>query len=186
MAKRTIIALPLVWLFLCFRLAYGVDEIGCVRQSALNEVGVNDERWGGDAVRVNQYRHSVGAPQKKGVAWCVSFLSWCFQQNCIDNPRSAWSPAWFEKNIVYDRRKITIKEPKINPMDVFGIYFKDKGRIAHGAFVLSWDEGENEFETIEGNSTNGANTGELSRMGGQVVKKFRLKSQVYQISRWIF
>lgn len=114
---------------------------------------------------------------KKGNPWCAAYVSWSFQQDCVPNPKSAWAPDYFPLDkIIWDRRKDLKQEVKAG--DVFGIYFPNKGRIAHVGFILEW--GNKTITTIEGN-TNEAG----SREGDGVYKKFRLKSQIFQVSSWI-
>ena len=62
--------------------------------------------------------------------------------------------------------------------DVFGIWFPDKGRIAHVGFVDSWSD--KWLITVEGN-TNEAG----SREGDGVWRKRRLVASVYQVSDFI-
>lgn len=117
---------------------------------------------------------------KKGNAWCAAFVSWNLSQSGIANPRSGWAPAYFPANrVIWSNSrhadKLAIAEPRSG--DVFGIYFANKGRIAHVGFI---DAAEgSRFITVEGN-TNEAG----SRDGDGVYRKRRLKSQIFKIARW--
>jgi len=62
--------------------------------------------------------------------------------------------------------------------DVFGLYFKEKGRIAHVGFIDQWDG--TWMISVEGN-TNKAG----SREGDGVYRKRRLVKSVYQVARYI-
>ncbi len=62
--------------------------------------------------------------------------------------------------------------------DVFGIYFPEKGRIAHVGFVDEWEEPW--VVTVEGN-TNVLG----SREGDGVYRKRRLTRSVYKVARYV-
>lgn len=62
--------------------------------------------------------------------------------------------------------------------DVFGLYFPEKGRIAHVGFIETW--GAKTVTTVEGN-TNEAG----SREGDGVYRKIRLTRQIYAVARYI-
>ncbi|PWG78593.1 hypothetical protein DDR33_21770, partial [Pararcticibacter amylolyticus] len=62
--------------------------------------------------------------------------------------------------------------------DVFGIYFPEKGRIAHVGFVDDW--GDKYVVTVEGN-TNEAG----SREGDGVYRKRRFISCIYKVVKYL-
>lgn len=64
------------------------------------------------------------------------------------------------------------------PGDIFGIYFQNKGRIAHVGFVHRF--GDKYTITVEGNTNE-----EGSREGDGVYLKRRLTKQLYKISRYV-
>lgn len=144
-----------------------------VRHTYLKEIGVREQGGANRGARVETYLKSVNS--KAGNPWCVSFVSYCLTQNGVANPRSAWSPAYFaSKDVIWQKGK------GLNPMagDVFGIYFKNLGRIGHGGFIDE-DVGKY-FITVEGN-TNQAG----SREGDGVYRKRRPKMTIYKVSRFI-
>lgn len=141
----------------------------CVIETFTAELGVKELTGKNDGFRVEQYLASAGLG--KGYAWCAAFVNWTYKGCGITGPESpAWSPSWFPSG------KINQGDPL--PGDVFGIYFNDKGRIAHVGFILVVND--RSFTTIEGN-TNGAG----SREGNGVYKKIRLRKQVYVTANWI-
>ena len=71
-------------------------------------------------------RNIFSTGNKKDETWCASFVSWVFGQAGFVAPRTAWSPSLFPK------AKLTKAGV---PAMVFGIYFADKGRIAHVGLV---------------------------------------------------
>lgn len=141
------------------------------------EVGVRETTGHNDGERVEIYLRSTGLP--KGNAWCAAFVTWVFRQSGVEAIASAWSPSWFVRNVVYTRAAKNNAVPC--PADVFGIYFQNKGRIAHVGFIDEWDSKSSFAMTVEGN-TNDAG----SREGDGVYRKRRMKSQIYKVSRWIY
>ena len=83
-----------------------------------------------------------------------------------------------EKVAVAGGRKVGAERSLPQKGDVFGIWFPDKGRIAHVGFVDSWSD--KWLITVEGN-TNEAG----SREGDGVLRKRRLVRTVYQVSQFI-
>lgn len=141
----------------------------CILKSATAELGVREATGKNDGVTVEKYLASAGLG--KGFAWCAAFVNWNYQQCGIKGPASpAWSPSWFPL------ARSNVGEPQ--PGDVFGIFFPDKGRIAHVGLIYSVEPAR--FITIEGN-TNTAG----SREGDGVYKKIRLRKQVYATANWI-
>ncbi|MNK46510.1 hypothetical protein D3C87_652950 [compost metagenome] len=120
-----------------------------------------------DGAAVEQYLAYTG--NKKGEPWCASFVSWVFGQAGFKQPKTAWSPSLFPKSRLLS---------KAMPASVFGIYFPDKGRIAHAGLVErqqgSW------IYTIEGN-TNMAG----SREGDGVYRKLRHVRTIKCYADWI-
>jgi len=174
MAKIIIITLC----FLCSCGCIGVlgNDAERVARIYNGEIGVKEATGRNDGHRVEEYLATCGLP--KGHAWCAAFVTWVFQQAEVKAIVSAWSPAWFPaKNTIY----IHGSKSNLTPQraDVFGIYFKKLGRIAHVGFVDEWEEGKF-FITVEGN-TNDAG----SRTGGGVHRKRRLQSQAYMIARFL-
>ena len=139
------------------------------------EIGVRELTGQNDGDRVEEYLACVG--HKKGAAWCAAFVSWCFKKAGVKAVRSAWSPDWFKTNVIYTHGEKNNTVP--TKSDVFGIYYQNKGRIAHVGFIDEWTDG-NYFITVEGNTNDSG-----SREGDGVYKKRRLKNQIYKVSRWI-
>lgn len=133
---------------------------------ASKEVGVKELTGHNDGLRVEQYLVYTG--NKKGDPWCASFVSWVFAQAGYSQPKTAWSPALFPKS----RLTKTISEGNI-----FGLYFADRGRIAH-AGLIERQKG-NWLYTIEGN-TNLAG----SREGDGVYRKLRHTRTIKAYANW--
>ncbi|RXF67710.1 hypothetical protein [Arcticibacter tournemirensis] len=83
------------------------------------------------------------------------------------------------QNTTHNSSHNSSRNPSCNPSsgDVFGIYFPEKGRIAHVGFVDEW--GDKYAITVEGN-TNEAG----SREGDGVYRKRRLISSIYKVARY--
>lgn len=140
------------------------------------EIGVREKNNSNDGIRVEEYQAYTG--NRKGDAWCASFVCWALSKADIVNPRSGWSPHLFpESKLVWKNGRNTNKEPP-QQGDIFGIWFKNKGRIAHCGFVDDW--GTSQVITVEGN-TNEAG----SREGDGVYRKRRLKNSLHAVANWI-
>ncbi len=134
---------------------------------AASQVGTREATGKNDGEQVEKYLQYTG--NRKGEAWCASFVSWAFAQAGLRQPRTAWSPALFPySRIVKGAAKAR----------VFGIYFANKGRIAHAGLVEdykgSW------LYTIEGN-TNIAG----SREGDGVYRKIRHVKTIKAYADWL-
>lgn len=136
------------------------------------EVGVREATGNNDGLEVEAYlaTTNLGA----GYPWCAAFVSWVFEQEGYDQPRTPWTPALFpnKRNIWPAREQI----PQVS--DVFGIYISSKKRIAHAGFVEQW--GEHFVVTVEGN-TNPAGSHE----GDGVYRRRRRTKTIHRVSDWI-
>lgn len=114
-----------------------------------------------------------------GDPWCASFNAWIYHLAEITNfPRSAWSPAWV--NNPTWTRKSGGETPK--PGDPFGIWFSNKGRVAHTGLIEKWGDA---VICLEGNTGPTGSIGEAERNGEGSHRKRRLKSQIYSVRNWI-
>jgi hypothetical protein len=141
-----------------------------------SQIGVKETLGKNDSHQIRAYLKVTGFDQP--VAWCAAFVSYCFTENGIDNPKSAWSPSWFPPDrVIYSKGQPL----KIKPLkaDVFGVYYANMKRIAHVGFVDSWPQGDYAI-TVEGNTNDNG-----SREGDGVYRKRRLKANIYRVSRWI-
>ncbi len=136
-------------------------------QIAKSQIGVREATGRNDGVQIEKYLAYTG--NTKGEAWCAAFVSWVFGQASFAQPRTAWSPALFPL-----AKQITVAEPAA----VFGIYFPEKGRIAHVGLV----------ERVRGNwvySIEG-NTNVLgSREGDGVYRKLRHAKTIKAYANWL-
>lgn len=149
-----------------------------VIRSYQSQIGVSEETGKNDGYDVEKYLASTGLTG--GFAWCAAFVNWNLEVNCIKGPEElpAWSPSWFPPEKTYWLRgEAEYYQPQ--PADVFGIYFKSKGRIAHVGFIHDWSHSDYAL-TVEGN-TNDAG----SREGDGVHRKRRLKRTISKVSNWI-
>ena len=173
---RSIISVLLVLSFL--HLSGGTDTRWGVYNAATSQIGVRETTGHNDGAEIEKYLSVTKAPLN--APYCASFVAWCFAQERVKNPNSAWSPDYFKKPI-YDIRYKNTND--IHLCDVFGIYFSSMGRISHVGFIVKW--GSSFVETIEAN-TSEVNTGNRTREGQGVYRKKRLKRQIYQVSRFIY
>lgn len=174
----------LIPLLVCFCIAFTSPlkancKQDCILEVAASQVGVMELTGNNDGVEVERYLASVGLG--KGYAWCAAFVSWIYQECDANIVKSAWSPSFFPiSKIVYKRGNKNNQQPI--PSDVFGLYFQNRGRIAHVGIIEKWSD--KYAITIEGNTSN-ANSGETTREGDGVYRKRRLKRTIYAVSRWI-
>lgn len=147
-----------------------------VIEVAMQEVGVREATGQNDGFHVEKYLATTGL--SGGYAWCAALVNWVMLQVGYDIPATlrAWSPSWFPPNKTFWINGVAEFIQPI-PGDVFGIYFKSKGRIAHVGLIKKWKG--HYANTIEGN-TNDAG----SREGDGVYIKRRMKKQIEKISRW--
>ena len=153
-----------------------ISDRDCVKSTYESQIGVREATGHNDGRDVEKYLAS--ADLSKGNPWCASFVNWTFQQ-CIDVKVESpgWVPSWFPQNkLIFVRGKLNKRSPQSG--DLIGIYFQDKGRLAHIGLYDS--ESKDFIITVEGN-TNDAG----SREGDGVYKKRRIKSQINSISNWI-
>ncbi|PRD45595.1 CHAP domain-containing protein [Sphingobacterium haloxyli] len=139
---------------------------------ALQEIGVREATGNNDGKRVEEYLRYTGLG--KGYAWCSAFVSWCYGQAGLIEPRNPWSPALFPNARTYCRgdacgRPITLTQ--IKPADIFGIYGQSVRRINHVGLIK--DIKGKYLRTIEGNSNN------------RVESKRRHLSTIYAVADWI-
>jgi len=133
------------------------------------EIGVRELTGNNDGVRVEEYLATCNL--KKGQPWCAAYVNWCYMQIGVKGG-GCYSPNWFPKE------KIVKGTP--DRCDVFGLYYKEKGRIAHVGFIDDWNGGADFCITVEGNTNEGG-----SREGDGVYCKRRVKNQIYRVARWL-
>lgn len=166
--------------FFCFSVRAEKDARVEVVRVAESLIGVKEDTGRNDGEVVEKILASVGL--SKGAPYCAAFNYWCYQQagEAAKVPKSGWSPDWLKKPTW--TRSGGGEPPK--PADAFGIYFKNKGRIAHTGLVKIW--GSSTVVTLEGNTSPEARAGSASdRDGGGIWSKRRLKIQIYSVRNWI-
>ena len=138
---------------------------------AEGELGVKEATGNNDGQRVEEYLRYTGLD--KGYAWCAAFVSWCYGQAGLEEPRNPWSPALFPKSKTYgkqpDIQKAEVRG-KIRKADLFGIYGAAVKRIHHVGLIK---KAENAYLlTVEGNSNN------------RVESRRRHLKTIYALSDW--
>lgn len=143
----------------------------CVVDVARGELGVRETsaNW---SPRIKQYLNAVGI--NRPAYWCAAFVAWCLDQCGIYHSISAWSPTAARKNVIYRRNARRNQTPRAG--DVGTLYYSNLGRVGHAFIIEHWG---NKVITIEGN---GSEAG--SRNGVAVVRRVRMKSTIYAVSRW--
>lgn len=159
-----------------------------VRQIYTSQIGVR-ERQVNSGPEVEQFLRYVKLP--KGNPWCAAFVCWVYGEADVRTPRTGWSPDLFrnekviwtsgeQRTRIRDSRRLQngVTEQQPRTADVFGIYFPEKGRIAHVGFVDEWNG--TWLITVEGNTNLSG-----SREGDGVYRKRRLVRSIYQVARYI-
>lgn len=183
MGKKKIYTFIACYLFLCcsFPCFSSSDLRNCVIRSASSQVGVTEATGKNDGVQVEAYLASVGL--KKGNPYCGAFSYWNFKQCKVNmklvNP--AYAPNWFPESKIVMRNQTGWD--KVQPADLFGLYFANKKRIAHVGIIEKI--GLSYIITLEGNTSPQPSTGEADRNGDGVWRKKRMKKGIYQVSSWI-
>jgi len=148
--------------------------VGC----AVDEIGVKERTGNNDGKRVEQYLRHTGLG--KGFPWCAACQSFIYSKCGVMNPGSAYCPDWFKKKYVVYQRGVASKSKfeVCKKGDVFGIWFAEKGRVAHMGMIESIEG--NLVVTLEGNTG-----GDGGRDGDGFYRKYRLKKQIFNVANYI-
>jgi len=142
-----------------------------------SQIDVRELTGNNDGYEVEKYLRSAGLG--KGYAWCAAFVYWSYLESgdTLKIKSPAWVPSYFPKDhLIMVRGQFQLRQPIFG--DLIGIWFENKGRLAHIGFYDG--ENSNYYFTVEGN-TNEAG----SREGDGVYRKKRIKRQVHSISSWM-
>lgn len=142
--------------------AVSVAKRAQIIQIASAELGVREATANNDGVRVEEYLHYTNLG--KGQQWCAAFVSWCYGQAGLAQPRNPWSPALFPQ-----ARRIAAAQAQ--PADLLAIYGAAARRINHVGLIKEM-QGKY-LLTIEGNSND------------RVETRRRHLSTVYAYSKWL-
>ncbi len=106
-----------------------------------------------------------------GVRWCGTFVSWCYSAAGFPLPKIGFTKgfAGCQTAVSYFKKNNQITNNPIGGDIVFFDWNKD-GRYDHTGIFVKWLN-ENEFETIEGNTSIGNDSN-----GGVVMRRKRNKS----------
>ena len=141
-----------------------------------SEIGVREKNNRNDGCRVEEYLAYTA--NNKGDAWCAAFVCWALGRAGIANPRSAWSPELFPAGRIIWKNSWLSKKEQPQTGDVFGLWFNNKGRIAHCGFIAIW--GDSQVITVEGNTNENG-----SREGDGVYRKRRSVRSLYAVADWL-
>lgn len=179
MGKNKVLLVLLCYQLLGFH-SFGQGDIrDAVASVYTSQIGVK-ETWGNNAgPEIREYQAACGYPNQS-VAWCACLVTWVYKF-CglpVPNEHPALSSAWFpEEKCVYRKNQRSTFYAKRG--DLIGLYFRNKGRIAHIGFFHSYKNGY--VLTVEGNTSDVGS----QREGDRVMVKRRFLSTIYRISNWI-
>ena len=166
-----------------------VNSVGCKELNAKSlrlalqriynaELGVREKTGKNDGARVETYLRYVHL--KSSNPWCAAFVCWALGQAGISNPRSAWSPNLLPNSkLIWQRSRGLLKQEKTPKAgDVFGIWFPEKGRIAHVGFIDQWCD--KYIISVEGNTNI---SGGIE--GDGVYRRRRMTSSIYEVADYV-
>jgi len=146
---------------------------------ASGEVGVR-EKTGRNDGEVDKYLRAVDLGGSRA-PYCAAFVYWIGEEALGSEnpyPKSAWSP-----DFVRGGQRVTA-DTRPRGGEAFGIWFKNKGRIAHTGIVER--RSGDYLITIEGNTSSAASVGSAAdREGHGVYRKRRHWRTVYSTRDWI-
>lgn len=118
-----------------------------------------------------------------GSPYCASFNALVYSEALVPKPwpLSAWSPDWVANPTWTSAKGGTAPAPG----DAFGIWFANKGRVAHTGLVKEWQP-NGAVITLEANTSPTAAVGSVTdRDGDGIWSKRRLRSQIHSARNWI-
>lgn len=176
MLQRRVSGSVIILAFLCcVRTTHAVVQPcaggDCVISVASSQIGNCEDGGNNKGYHVEKYLRSVNLGG--GYAWCSAFVAWVFDVCGVNHSINAWSPTAVSKNVIWENGKG--QAPKSG--DVFGIYYRSKGRVGHVGFVETWSD--KWVTTIEGN------TNEVGSSDGDcVLRRKRHVRMIHKVSRW--
>lgn len=133
-------------------------------QVALSQVGVREVGNSNNGADVNKYRNGV----QNGVAWCASFVSWCYGKGQNSNNAKTFGYTASSQDIRmkaeragFYRKANSGYTPKVGDVVVWN-YGGGKGHVG----IVSKVNADGSFKTVEGNCSNSVR--ELTRHRSEV------------------
>ena len=133
-------------------------------QVALSQVGVKEVGNSNNGADVNKYRNGV----QNGVAWCASFVSWCYGKGQNSNNAKTFGYTASSQDIRmkaeragFYRKANSGYTPKVGDVVVWN-YGGGKGHVG----IVSKVNADGSFKTVEGNCSNSVR--ELTRNRSEV------------------
>lgn len=106
----------------------------------------------------------------KPAPWCAAVICENYGKHGVCNPRSAWSPAFFNSKTITNNPQMA---------DTYGIFYPKLKRIGHVGVLLSISADGRWIEGYEGNTNS-----QGSREGNQFAHRKRLGSQIRMYADW--
>lgn len=142
-----------------------VDKQQAILDFAQQYVGEQETQGKNRSKNIDEWNRFAGTSM--GDPYCASFVSYILHLAGVKNaPRSAWSPSMTARN------RVAFKD--IRPADVFGLYYKSKGRVGHTGFIRNPKFSSTMIQTTEANTAPSAASGSArDRDGDGVWNKLR-------------
>ncbi len=154
-----------------------------IHDLAVADLGVREKTGRNDHPLIAKWNRRVGVPINSPycASWVVNKL---LDAGVIEVPLTAWSPSLFPKHARVMWAGVLIPGKKLRMMDVLGMWFKSRKRIAHVGFFL-YTLGDH-IRSIEANTSTTAVSGSAedrdATTGGGVVYKTRHRRAWYGAS----
>lgn len=140
-----------------------------------SQLGVAEATGRNDGPQVEAYQRVTG--NRRGDAWCASFVAWCYKQVGVKRVGNGAAASWF-KQPIYVRNTHGIRrfsQLAAKRGNTGSLFYQKLGRIGHIFFI---DDVRGEWViTVEGNTNNGQ-----SREGDGVYKLRRRIRNIYSVS----
>lgn len=128
------------------------EELAKVLDAALREEGVTEDPPGSNGgKRVGEYQRVTG--NKRGDAWCASFVNWCGvttlgpEWPVLRSGGCAALGEWAK------REGVRMLQPQVG--DIGLLYFPKLHRFAHTFFITDPPDVSGKWGTVEGNTSGG-------------------------------
>jgi hypothetical protein len=144
-------------------------------------IGVNEATGRNDGKQVEAFQAVTG--NRKGDAWCASFVAACLRWSKLTTWRNGNGAArsWFKAaDVVYDRNVHGVKnfvKLAAKRGNTGSLFYAKLNRIGHIFFIENMSRDGQYVITVEGNTNNG-----LSREGDGVYSLRRRVRNIYSVS----
>jgi hypothetical protein len=150
----------------------------CVVNRLAESIGQTETTGRNDGPWVDRALVAAGFKPNSRLSYCGAYILEAFKHCGLTQHGTAWSPSWFPKS-----RKCLGSDLKDSSLFVFGLFYKNLGRLGHVGYVLR--STRTYIITLEGNTSSGAPPGSAQdRDGGGFWSKRRMKKGITHYANW--